>query len=179
MPDEILIIGGGFSGLAAGVELARAGRRVRLLEQKPHLGGRARSFIDPTTGSVVDNGQHLFMGCYHSTRRFLETIGTSDSVRFQTSLAVKFLDAEGHLSSLDCPNLPAPWHLLTGVLRSGGFTAGEKFEVFRLGRALKSPRVGANGWARLSVEEWLEQQGQSENLQIGRASCRERVYVLV
>jgi len=162
--DEVLIIGGGFAGLAAGVELARAGRRVRLLEQKPHLGGRARSFIDPTTGSVVDNGQHLFMGCYHSTRRFLETIGTSDRVRFQTSLAVNFLDADGRQTSLDCPHLPSPWHLLTGVLRSGSFTPGEKLEVLRLGRALKAPRAGANGWARLSVEEWLEQQGQSEKL---------------
>jgi uncharacterized protein with NAD-binding domain and iron-sulfur cluster len=81
MPDPILIVGGGFAGLAAGVELARQGRRVRLVEQKPYLGGRARSFVEPATGSVVDNGQHLFMGCYHATRHFLETIGTLDCRR--------------------------------------------------------------------------------------------------
>ena len=162
--EEVLIIGGGFAGLAAGVELARQGRRVRLLEQKPYLGGRARSFIEPTTGSVVDNGQHLFMGCYHATRRFLETIGTLDRVRFQPGLAVKFLDSDGRLSSLECPNLPAPWHLLVGVLCSGSFTAGEKLEVLRLGRAIGSPRAAENGWARLSVEKWLESQGQSERL---------------
>ena len=47
MPDGILVIGGGFAGLAAGVALAEAGVRVRLLESKPYLGGRARSWVDP------------------------------------------------------------------------------------------------------------------------------------
>ena len=44
MPFDVLIIGGGFAGLAASVALAEAGKRVCLLEQKPYLGGRARSF---------------------------------------------------------------------------------------------------------------------------------------
>jgi squalene-associated FAD-dependent desaturase len=163
--EEVLIVGGGFAGLAAGVELAGQGRRVRLLEQKPHLGGRARSFTDPSTGSVVDNGQHLFMGCYHATRQFLETIGTLGRVRFQDSLAVKFLDADGRLTSLDCPRLPAPWHLLAGVLRSDSFTAGEKMQVASLGRALSSGAATDNGAGRLSVAEWLERREQSDSLQ--------------
>jgi hydroxysqualene dehydroxylase len=162
--NDVLIIGGGLAGLAAGVELAREGRRVRLLEQKLHLGGRARSFRDPTTGSVVDNGQHLFMGCYHSTRRFFETIGTLDRVRFQTGLEVKFLDANGRLTSLHCPNLPSPWHLFMGVLRSASFSLREKMQVLRLGRALGSPRASENGHERLSVEDWLARMGQSESL---------------
>src|SRR5579863_6030093 len=127
--SDILIIGGGFAGLAAGVALAEAGKRVMLLEQKPHLGGRARSFKDPTTGSVVDNGQHLFMGCYHATRKFLATIGTSDRVEFQPRLSVPFLDRDGRLTRLDCPDLPSPFHLLFGVLRSGSFTFTQKLEV--------------------------------------------------
>src|SRR5207248_1308814 len=86
MNDEVLIIGGGLAGLAAGVALAGAGRRVRVLEQKPYLGGRARSFVDPVTGCVVDNGQHMFMGCYRATLRFLAEIGTLDRVRFQPRL---------------------------------------------------------------------------------------------
>ena len=91
MSNEVLIIGGGFAGLAAGVALAGAGRRVRLLEQKPHLGGRARSFVEPITGSVVDNGQHLLMGCYHATLRFLEQIGTLNRVALQPQLRMQFL----------------------------------------------------------------------------------------
>ncbi len=163
--DDVLIIGGGFAGLAAGVELARQGCRVRLLEQKPYLGGRARSFRDPSTGAVVDNGQHLFMGCYHSTIKFLETIGASDNVRFQNNLAVRFLDVGGKLTSLECPRLPSPWHLLAGVFGSGSFAAREKLEILRLGRALAASRGDGNAAARLSVSKWLEHAGQSASVQ--------------
>ena len=156
MSDEVLIIGGGFAGLAAGVALAEGGCRVRLLEQKPYLGGRARSFLDSTTGSVVDNGQHLFMACYHSTIRFLETIGTLDRVRFQPHLTVHFLDSDGRLTALRCPDWPAPWHLFLGVLRSRSFSFKEKFEVLRLGRALASRGGKPNGPAQATVSEWLK-----------------------
>lgn len=164
MSDEVLIVGGGFAGLAAGVALTRAGRQVRLLEQKPYLGGRARSFLDPTTGSVVDNGQHIFMGCYHATLKFLEEIGTLHRVEFQPQLTVKFLERSGRLTSLRCPDLPAPWHLLVGVLRSDSFDRREKFEVLRFGHALESGRATQNGFDRLTVEDWLNRLGQSESV---------------
>lgn len=51
---EIVVIGGGFSGLAAASHLARQGFRVRLLEKNESLGGRARSFSD--------GGFHFDMG---------------------------------------------------------------------------------------------------------------------
>jgi zeta-carotene desaturase len=162
--QEILIIGGGFAGLAAGVSLAGAGRRVRLLEQKPHLGGRARSFRDPTWGAIVDNGQHILMGAYHETIRFLTTIGTLDSIHFQPRLAVSFLERGGRLTKLDCPSLPAPWHLLVGVARSDSFTWRERREVVRLGRALQSRKPHSPSTNKLSVEEWLAHLGQSESL---------------
>jgi squalene-associated FAD-dependent desaturase len=162
--DEVLIVGGGFAGLAAGVVLAGAGRQVRLLEQKPHLGGRACSFVDPTTGSVVDNGQHLLMGCYHATLRFLERIGTLDRVGLQPRLRMQFLERPGRLTTLECPRLPAPWHLLVGVLRSDSFTWPEKREIFRLGWALKVAQDSREGIDRLTVEEWLTCLGQSEKL---------------
>jgi hydroxysqualene dehydroxylase len=169
--DEVVIIGGGFAGLSAGVALAEAGRRVRLLEQKRYLGGRARSFVDPATGSVVDNGQHLMMGCYHATRRFLTAIGTLDRVAFQPDLRVPFVEPGRGVTTLECPRWPAPWHLLFGVLASDSFSAGEKLEVARLGRRLdpRQPRetdraAGDKGGHRFTVEEWLAGLGQSERL---------------
>jgi zeta-carotene desaturase len=163
--NEVLVIGGGFSGLAAGVALAEAGRSVRLLEQKPHLGGRARSFLDPATGFVVDNGQHIFMGCYHATIRFLSTIGTLDRIRFQKRLTVHFLERNGRSSVLQCPALASPWHVLVGVLRSGSFSFKEKLEVLRLGGSLHWAKAMDPGSDKLSVREWLTRLGQSERLQ--------------
>jgi squalene-associated FAD-dependent desaturase len=164
MLPEILVLGGGFAGLTAGVTLAEGGFRVRLLEAKPYLGGRARSWIDPMTGSVVDNGQHLFMGCYHATRRFLKTIGTLDRIRFQDALTLRFLDRGGRATSLKFASLPAPFHLLLGVLRSDSFSSHERREVLRLGWHLRSARRNSNGPKQLTVEEWLCSLDQSERL---------------
>lgn len=167
MSEEIVIIGGGLAGLAAGVALAGSGRRVRLLEQKPYLGGRARSFRDAATGSVVDNGQHLFMGCYHSTLKFLDAIGTSGTVTFDPQLRVRFLDVDGKASELRCPAFPAPWHLLTGVCLSNSFTFGEKMDVLRMGRALRAARgatAGPGALDLMTVEQWLSTLGQRESL---------------
>lgn len=164
MNDEVLIIGGGYAGLAAGVALAQVGRRVRLLEQKPYLGGRARSFTDAVTGSVVDNGQHLFMGCYHQTIDFLKTIGTLDRLSFQPGLSVRFLESDGNLSSLQCPQISAPWNLLLGLLRSDSFTWSEKLEVARMRRAMGVAHGSVVGGACGTVDEWMKSMGQSESL---------------
>ncbi len=55
--SDVLIMGGGFAGLAAATALAAAGRSVTVLEKRPELGGRAYSYTDQTTGEVIDNGQ--------------------------------------------------------------------------------------------------------------------------
>jgi zeta-carotene desaturase len=162
--EDVLIIGGGFAGLAAGVGLSKAGRRVRLIEQRRYLGGRAFSFRDSHTGAVVDNGQHIMMGCYHATQEFLKEIGTLDRIVFQPRLSVPFLDASGRLTALRCPSLPAPWHLLAGICLSGAFDLRQKLEVLRLGYAFDSGQHTKNGFQRLTVEEWLRSLGQSEAL---------------
>jgi squalene-associated FAD-dependent desaturase len=161
--NDVLIIGGGFAGLAAGVALAGAGRRVRLLEQSPYLGGRARSFLYAPTGDVVDNGQHLLMGCYHSTLRFLREIGTSERIALQPSLQVHFVEPPGKLTTLKCPALASPWHVLAGVLRSNAFGWSEKLEISRVGRAVSK----GNENTSLTVEEWLTRLGQSERVKRG------------
>jgi zeta-carotene desaturase len=163
-PNEILVIGGGFAGLAAGVALTQAGCRVRVVEGRQRLGGRARSWVDPTTGSVVDNGQHLFMGCYDATQRFLGTIGTLDRLRFQAGLTLWFLERGGRLTSLECHRLPAPFHMLLGAVRSRSFSGREKLEILRLGWALRSAPTGPEGQERMTVDEWLRRLGQSESL---------------
>src|SRR2546430_2579454 len=119
--SDALILGGGFAGLSCAVALAKAGKRVVVLEKKPHLGGRAYSLVDPRSKEIVDNGQHLFMGCYRHTRRFLEEIGTSALLHFSEKIRVDYADAEGGRAVLSCPAaLGSPLHLAWGVLRLKG-----------------------------------------------------------
>jgi zeta-carotene desaturase len=114
---------------------------------------------------VVDNGQHIFMGCYHATLHFLSTIGTLDRLRFQKRLTLHFLERNGRPTVLQCPSAPSPWHVLLGVLRSGSFAFKEKLEVLRLGAVLKGAKAMDRGEEKLSVREWLTRHGQSERLQ--------------
>ena len=51
------------------MRLARDGARVLVLEARSRLGGRATAFPDRETGELVDNGQHVLLGCYTETLR--------------------------------------------------------------------------------------------------------------
>ncbi|HEX5733845.1 MAG TPA: hydroxysqualene dehydroxylase HpnE [Blastocatellia bacterium] len=163
MPKRVVIIGGGFSGLAAGVSLSERGHEVLLLEARAQLGGRAYSFIDSKTGDTVDNGQHLFMGCYRHTISFLEKIGTIDKLKFQATPRVDFLDRTFGLTSFDCPDLPAPINVLMGLFRLKSLTIGDKLRALNVGKVIRS---SANGVARhgITVTEWLDSLGQSDRI---------------
>lgn len=166
---HVIIIGGGFAGLAAAVDLAEQGRKVLVLERRSFLGGRAYSFTDKTTGAVIDNGQHLMMGCYHHTLNFLGKIGALGNLKFQPNPRVDFLrdTATGQIrhDSFQCPNLPAPLHLLAGLARLQSLDWNDRLRALRVGAALQL----MNGqWAKLAdvtVREWLNQLGQSEQMQ--------------
>jgi squalene-associated FAD-dependent desaturase len=132
---------------------------VRLLERRNHLGGRAYSFIDSKTGDLVDNGQHLFMGCYRHTIAFLEAIGRLDRLKFQDRPRVDFLDAQG-IASFDCPPLPAPLHILAGLFRMKGIDLADKFRALKLRHAIKS--TGRFSPDSLTVDDWLGELGQSK-----------------
>jgi squalene-associated FAD-dependent desaturase len=157
----VVIIGGGLSGLAAGVALADAGMEVRLLERRGHLGGRAYSFLDPSTGCVVDNGQHLFMGCYRETISFLGKIGCRDRLEFQDRLRVDFIDRDGPVA-FRCPSLPAPLHLLAGLARMRGLRLSDKLRALGLGRAIRASNDDLAD--HLTVDEWLASLHQSERM---------------
>ena len=160
MPKRVVIIGGGFSGLAAGVTLIEQGVDVLLLERRNHLGGRAYSFIDSRTGSPVDNGQHLFMGCYRHTIAFLHKIGCLDRLKFQDTPRVDFLDRKDGFVKFECPPLPAPLHVIAGLLRMKGLSLGDKIRALNVGRAIR-----ANGSLEsLTVDQWLDSLAQSERI---------------
>lgn len=63
---RVLIVGGGFSGLACAHELRAAGHDVRILEARSRVGGRVLSFRDFVPGGVVEGGGEL-IGSNHAT----------------------------------------------------------------------------------------------------------------
>jgi len=165
----LLILGGGFAGLAAAVDLAEAGRKVLLLERRSFLGGRAYSFTDKTTGDTVDNGQHLMMGCYHRTLHFLEKIGSFDNLKFQSDPRVDFLhegiDGSVTRASFKCPPLPAPLHLIGGLARLKTIGWGDRLRALSVGLAVRTLNGNRDKLAEITVRQWLDGLGQSERMQ--------------
>ncbi len=159
MTDQVLVIGAGFAGLSAATALAEQGVRVLVLEARPALGGRASVFTDPATGERVDNGQHVLIGAYRETFRFLRRLGTEKHVYLQPGLAVDIIDRDGRTSRLACPAIPAPLHLLVGALRWKAISWRDRVALARMrhgGRRDVDPRF--------TVREWLEWHGQTTRL---------------
>jgi squalene-associated FAD-dependent desaturase len=171
MKFDVAVIGGGFAGLSAAARLAAGGARVLVAEARREPGGRASSFADPATGEPVDNGQHLLLGCYHETFEFLDRVGARGNVRVQASLDVPMVDAAGRQTSLRCPSLPSPYHLLAGILGWRAVRLRDRLSVLRLVAPIRqAQRVARTGKGSFpasdadTVEHWLTRWGQAPRL---------------
>jgi squalene-associated FAD-dependent desaturase len=171
MTYDVIVIGAGVAGLSAAVRAARDGARVLVLEARSRLGGRATAFPDRETGEVVDNGQHVLLGCYTETLAFLRDVDALGHVRAQPQLAVTMIDRAGRRSRLSCPPLPSPLHLVAGVMDWDALSWRDRFAVVGMRRALDNARrelAGESGVRAASpgetVEAWLVRNGQTPRL---------------
>jgi hydroxysqualene dehydroxylase len=126
------VVGGGWAGLAAALELSRAGRRVTVYEAAKELGGRARGV--EWRGITLDNGQHLMVGAYREVLRLADICGTRDRLERRP------LELIGPGFRLRLPRLPAPLHLALGLLLARGLGPGDKLAAVRFMRSLKATR---------------------------------------
>ena len=122
---DVGIVGGGYAGLASAVTLAERGINVTVYETARRLGGRARAVVHK--GAILDNGQHLLIGAYRETLRLLESIGVPANhllrLPLQLNVARQF--------SFRTANLPAPWHLLIGLIGCTGISASSRIACVR------------------------------------------------
>jgi squalene-associated FAD-dependent desaturase len=125
---NVIVIGGGLAGLAAGVALAESGWRVRLFEQRPYLGGRATSYVLPN-GEHVDNCQHVTLGCCTNLEDFYKRVGSADKIQFFDRLL--FLDPQGRSGFMQAGILPAPLHMLGSFLLFAPLSLRDKFSIAR------------------------------------------------
>lgn len=170
IPYDVIVIGAGCAGLSAAVRLARDGARVLVLEARGRLGGRATAFPDRETGELVDNGQHVLLGCYDETFAFLREIGAMDNVRIEPQLAVTMIDRMGQRSRLSCPSLPPPFHLIAGILDWDALTWRDRFSIVGMAGPLRIAQRELRGGTLKAaspgetVKDWLVRNGQAPRL---------------
>jgi squalene-associated FAD-dependent desaturase len=162
-PRDVVVIGGGFAGLSAAVALSNRGFRVAVLESKPALGGRAYSFGDSETGDFVDNGQHVLMGCYAETFRFLDRIGQGGQLVFHPDLAIEMLERDGRAGVLKTARLPGPLHMVAALMRYGLLTPRERLGAMVAGlRMLRMHRYDRGRLGQMTVRTVMDVLGQGE-----------------
>jgi squalene-associated FAD-dependent desaturase len=154
---NVAVVGGGLAGLAAGCALASAGFRVTLFERRAYLGGRASSYQHPGTGEVIDNCQHVLLGCCTNLIEFYERTGVSDSIRWFDRMT--FLEPGGRASEIAPSALPAPLHTAPAFLRASCLELSDKAAIARAMMALAPTAPRDNGESFL---DWLERHGQTE-----------------
>jgi phytoene dehydrogenase-like protein len=141
---DVIVIGGGLSGLAVATLLAREGRRVRLFEQSAALGGRART--KEQDGFYLNLGPHAL---YRSgqANKILRELGVEPRGRVP-SVSGAYAVRRGVKHTF-----PAG---LVSMLTTSLFGLSAKLEAARLLASL--PKIETSELMCVSVREWLDSQ---------------------
>lgn len=125
----VAVIGAGWAGCAAAVELAEAGVSVSLFESLPVPGGRARRIT--TDGRILDNGQHILLGAYKASLSIMQKVGVNPRTAFlRLPLQIRYPPQTGDMS-LVAANLPAPLHLVLALFRAKGLETADRMALAR------------------------------------------------
>jgi len=157
---NVIVIGGGLAGLAAGVALAESGWQVKLFEQRPYLGGRAASYELPN-GEHVDNCQHVTFGCCTNLEDFYRRVGANGKIKFFDRLVLQ--DPQGRRGTMQGGILPAPLHLTGSFLTFSPLSLGDKIGIAHAFASIlfSGGRVPEAEKENLSVLDWLKRKKQT------------------
>jgi len=160
---SVTVIGAGVAGMSAACALAEAGVRVRLVEGRSYLGGRASSYLHPGVNEVIDNCQHVLFGCCTNLIGFYRRIGVADRIHWTSEMTM--IEPGGRRSrlgpfKLGPLSLPAPLHGAPSFLNARAFTFADKLALGRAMRAMVRPEAMKD--TRETLSEWLRRHKQTE-----------------
>ncbi len=128
---KLAVIGAGWSGLSAAIEITRAGHQVSVFEASRTLGGRSRalpSSLPDGTPVMLDNGQHILIGAYSASLGLLRQVGVDpDSSLLRLPLTLKFPDQQG----IQLPPWAPPWNVLSAIGTARGWSWRDKASLLR------------------------------------------------
>jgi squalene-associated FAD-dependent desaturase len=153
---RVAIVGGGLAGLASACALAEAGTAVTVYERRPFVGGRASSYELPGAGEVVDNCQHVLLGCCTNLLDLYRRLQAQDMIQWFDRLT--FVEPGGRASVIGPSWLPAPWHNAPSFLASSSLGLRDKVGI---GRVLAGWLRGLPEDTEEDFQSWLLRHGQT------------------
>ena len=156
----VVVIGGGIAGIAAALRLADAGHRPIVIETRRKLGGRATSFVDPRTGQMLDNCQHVAMGCCTNLLDLYRRLGVLDQIAWHP---ITYWANPPHApDQLRASWLPAPGQFTGAFLRMRILSVRDKIGVGRaMWALLRMGLAGRERWRGRTFMEFLRETGQT------------------
>ncbi|MCB9128168.1 MAG: FAD-dependent oxidoreductase [Ardenticatenales bacterium] len=127
--ERVIVIGGGFAGLAAAKRVQEAGYDVTVLEKRDRFGGKWSSWTDED-GDVIETGLHVYFGAYEEIYELMKDIGIYDRIQWKEHVLTYTL-ADGERFEFRTMNAPSPLHLLPAVFQNRYFSWKEKLTLVK------------------------------------------------
>jgi len=120
-PQNVVVLGGGLAGLAAGFELKKAGHNVTILEARKFPGGRVQTIRDFSSGQYAEAGALSFPPSHEFTYGYVTDFGLPIRAAFRPAVD-SMANIQGNqfrISSTGPTNIP--FHLTAAEREKGIF----------------------------------------------------------
>lgn len=161
---DVIVLGAGVAGISAAIHAVRRGLKPLVIESTAHVGGRARSFKDRVSGDIIDNGQHVMMGCYTSFFDIVKTLGSMGKIKKQDVLTIPFHFPDGRKDLLHAKGIGSvngSLGMALGLLRLSFLTGKDKRNLLIFSMRVK---LGLCKPGLMTAMELLLSESQSQSV---------------